>query len=300
MGLYIHALRAPHHGAPPVCIMPMWRHRWTRTSPPRAAVSYSYFPRGWVRQLYPWLCLWNANAQHAQGAGNPYFDYVGGALVFPDCGLPNLWLAGVFAYLGLCFYAQSQLAMVGLTCNITVWHGTGGPMESYAPQTIHHSWNSPHWFFSSHMMVNASRHYRPSCQSGPGGLPGIALARRDAGVALFAARHGDHCRLCRPCGSKLMDKRSRTGFWPGWRVYDPSFDRRFMVLALPVAGATPMTAAEFEAYVTGRTLTLALRGRPMGWKNSAKAAAPHGLSCRKNAAEEAGFREGEQICFRLR
>lgn len=70
-----------------------------------------------------------------------------------------------------------------------------------------------------------------------------------------------------------------------------------LLLALPVAAQTPMTAQEFEAYVTGRTLTFGMDGAPYGIEefrpNRRTRWAFIGDECRDGS----WFERDEQICF---
>lgn len=123
--------------------------------PPKGRSFYRYFLRGWVGSF---TRGYRVEAERAARAGrmNPYVEYVGGGLVVLACVALLFGWAGVLAYLGLCFYAQSQLAMVDYLQHYGLARRKL-PDGSFEPQASHHSWNSPHWF-SSHMMVNASRH----------------------------------------------------------------------------------------------------------------------------------------------
>ena len=131
--------------------------------PPRGESFYRNFRRGWVGSFVQGWRVERARLSRRnegrQGTGarlNPYVTYVGGGLAF----LLVMWLwlgwAGVAAYVGLSFYAQSQLAMVDYLQHYGLARRQL-PDGGYEPQGPQHSWNAPHWF-SSHMMVNASRH----------------------------------------------------------------------------------------------------------------------------------------------
>ncbi|MGP9791933.1 alkane 1-monooxygenase [Roseinatronobacter sp. NSM] len=123
--------------------------------PPKGRSFYRYFLRGWVGSFTRGYRVEQQRAARA-GRVTPYVAYVGGGLAFLLAfGLAFGW-GGVAAYLGLCFYAQSQLAMVDYLQHYGLARQKL-PDGSYEPQASHHSWNSPHWF-SSHMMVNAARH----------------------------------------------------------------------------------------------------------------------------------------------
>lgn len=123
--------------------------------PPKGRSFYRYFLRGWVGSF---IQGYRVEAERAArtGRANPYIEYIAGAAALVALsGLAFGW-AGVAAYLGVAFYAQTQLAMVDYLQHYGLARRRL-PDGSYAPQDLRHSWNSPHWF-SSHMMVNASRH----------------------------------------------------------------------------------------------------------------------------------------------
>lgn len=87
---------------------------------------------------------------------NPYWQYCLGGLaaVFLTYGLTGI--KGVFAYLILCTYAQSQMLIIDYVQHYGLQrkHLDNG---KYEPVTLHHSWNAPHWF-SAFMTLNAPRH----------------------------------------------------------------------------------------------------------------------------------------------
>jgi alkane 1-monooxygenase len=123
--------------------------------PPKGRSFYTYFPRGWVGSFTQGFEVEQDRAKRT-GRMNPYVEYVGGALVLLALSYALLGLPGLLAYLMLALYAQSQLAMVDYLQHYGLARRQL-PDGSYAPQTVRHSWNSPHWF-TSLMMVNASRH----------------------------------------------------------------------------------------------------------------------------------------------
>jgi len=71
----------------------------------------------------------------------------------------------------------------------------------------------------------------------------------------------------------------------------------FMVLALPVQAQTPMTAAEFEAYVTGRTLTFGFEGQAYGVEEFREGRRTTWAFMQEECREGSWFPRGEQICF---
>ena len=126
---------------------------------PRKGMSfYRNFLRGWTGSFVQGFRVERARAARAGKPAwtNPYLTYVGGALALLALCWATLGGAAVLAWLGLSFYAQTQLAMVDYLQHYGL-ERRPLPQGGYEPQTIHHSWNTPHWF-SSHMMVNAPRH----------------------------------------------------------------------------------------------------------------------------------------------
>lgn len=123
--------------------------------PPKGRSFYRYFLRGWAGSFLRGYQVEQARAARS-GRMNPYVEYVGGAgVLLVGCWWAFGW-AGLAAFVGLSFYAQSQLAMVDYLQHYGLARRRLAD-GSYEPQGPQHSWNSPHWF-SGHMMVNASRH----------------------------------------------------------------------------------------------------------------------------------------------
>ncbi|SDX23253.1 alkane 1-monooxygenase [Roseicitreum antarcticum] len=131
--------------------------------PPKGMTFFRYFPRAWAGSFVQGFRAEQARlaARRDDGRGakrrlNPYVIYVAGAAGFIALAYATLGWPGVAAYLGLAFYAQTQLVM----SDYLQHYGLGrqqrpdGSYEAMGPQ---HSWNTPHWF-SSAMMVNAPRH----------------------------------------------------------------------------------------------------------------------------------------------
>jgi alkane 1-monooxygenase len=170
--------------------------------PPKGRSFYSYFPRGWVRSFTQGYRVEQARAART-GRMNPYVEYVGGALAFAAAMWLGFGTAGLLAYLGLCFYAQSQLAMVDYLQHYGLARRKL-PDGSYAPQTALHSWNSPHWF-SSHMMVNASRH--SDHHANPGRVYPALRLNEDMPVLPYSLPAMGIIALVPPLWFKLMDKR---------------------------------------------------------------------------------------------
>ena len=68
-------------------------------------------------------------------------------------------------------------------------------------------------------------------------------------------------------------------------------------LALPAAAAEPMSAAEFEAYVTGRTLTYNSGGTPYGAEQYLKNRRVRWAFLGDDCVEGEWFESGGMICF---
>lgn len=82
----------------------------------------------------------------------------------------------------------------------------------------------------------------------------------------------------------------------------PALFALFALLALPVAAqetdlGLPMTAAEFDAYVTGRTLTYADNGTVYGTEEYRKDQKVIWAFTEAECREGYWFQQGEQICF---
>lgn len=170
--------------------------------PPKGRSFYRYFLRGWVGSFVQGFHVEQVRKQRS-GKRNPYIDYVGGGLVLVGLCLLVFGWAGVAAYLGLCFYAQSQLAMVDYLQHYGLARRklSDGSYEAQGPQ---HSWNSPHWF-SSHMMVNASRH--SDHHANPHRIyPALRLSD-DMPVLPYSLPAMGIVALIPPIWFKLMDKR---------------------------------------------------------------------------------------------
>ena len=71
----------------------------------------------------------------------------------------------------------------------------------------------------------------------------------------------------------------------------------FLLFALPVQAQTPMTAAEFEAYVTGRTLTFGLEGQSYGVEEFRDGRRTTWAFTQDECREGRWFPRDEQSCF---
>jgi hypothetical protein len=70
-----------------------------------------------------------------------------------------------------------------------------------------------------------------------------------------------------------------------------------LVLSLPAQAQTPMTAAEFEEYVTGRTLTFGFEGQAYGVEEFREGRRTTWAFMQEECREGSWFPRGEQICF---
>ena len=173
---------------------------------PRKGMSfYRNFARGWTGSF-----LWGFRVERERAARrgkpawtNPYVTYVGGALGFLALVWVALGPAAVLAWLGLSFYAQTQLAMVDYLQHYGL-ERRRLPDGSYEPQTICHSWNTPHWF-SSHMMVNAPRHSDHHANPGRP-YPALRLPQ-DMPILPWSLPAMGIVALWPPLWFRLMDKR---------------------------------------------------------------------------------------------
>lgn len=170
--------------------------------PPKGRNFYSYFPRGWMGSFTRGFEVEEERAKRT-GRMNPYIEYVGGALALLGLSFALLGLPGLLAYLALAFYAQSQLAMVDYLQHYGLARRQL-PDGSYAPQTHRHSWNSPHWF-SSLMMVNASRH--SDHHAHPGRVYPALRLTDDMPRLPYSLPAMGIVALIPPLWFKLMDKR---------------------------------------------------------------------------------------------
>ncbi|MCC5956339.1 MAG: hypothetical protein JJU07_09555 [Natronohydrobacter sp.] len=69
------------------------------------------------------------------------------------------------------------------------------------------------------------------------------------------------------------------------------------VLAMPISAQTPMSAAEFEAYVTGRTLTFGFEGMAYGIEEFRPGRRTTWAFMGEECREGRWFDRDEQICF---
>ena len=117
---------------------------------------YRFAIRAWIGSFRCGLAEERARFEGRSALSNPYALYICGALAFV---LFAIWLGGPVGcatYVGLAFYAQSQL----LISDYVQHYGLRrreletGKLE---PVNVLHSWNAPH-VFSSRLMLNAPRH----------------------------------------------------------------------------------------------------------------------------------------------
>ena len=170
--------------------------------PPKGRSFYTYVPRGWVRSFTQGFRVEQDRARRT-GRMNPYVEYVGGAVALLALSWLALGWAGLAAFVALSLYAQSQLAMVDYLQHygLARRHLADG---SYAPLTNRHSWNSPHWF-SSLMMVNASRH--SDHHAHPGRVYPALQLTDDMPRLPYSLPAMGIVALIPPLWFKLMDKR---------------------------------------------------------------------------------------------
>jgi alkane 1-monooxygenase len=118
---------------------------------------YRFLPRAWIgsfvagfeietqmmRQKSPRPPRWR----------HPYVVYIVGALF---CLAIATLAGGLFAYLALVAYAQTQLMLSDYVQHYGLMRQrlASGKPEPVGPQ---HSWNAPHWF-SGYLLLNAPRH----------------------------------------------------------------------------------------------------------------------------------------------
>ncbi len=87
---------------------------------------------------------------------NPYWQYCLGALASIVIVYLLAGFIGVFAYLALSAYAQSQMLIIDYIQHYGLQRNRLGSGK-YEPVNPRHSWNAPHWF-SGFMTLNAPRH----------------------------------------------------------------------------------------------------------------------------------------------
>jgi hypothetical protein len=71
----------------------------------------------------------------------------------------------------------------------------------------------------------------------------------------------------------------------------------FLIAALPAAAETPLTAGEFEAHVTGQTLTYSARGIPFGIEEYREGRRVTWSYLDGQCEEGVWYPAGEMICF---
>jgi len=117
---------------------------------------YRFLLRAWIGSFRAGLREERARFAGRRSVANPYVTYVLGALVFVAFAYFVGGLVGCLIYIGLAFYAQSQLLISDYVQHYGLRRrkeATGKP----EPVNARHSWNAPH-VFSSHLMLNAPRH----------------------------------------------------------------------------------------------------------------------------------------------
>lgn len=133
-------------------------------TPPRGRTLYGFVPRAWWGSL---LAGWRAESRRrGDGFPTPFAFYIGGALVAALAAFLWQGWAGLFVYLGLAFYAASQM----LAADYVQHYGLRRRRKAdgkWEPVTPRHSWDTP-GAFTAVMMFHAGRHadhhahpYRP-------------------------------------------------------------------------------------------------------------------------------------------
>ncbi len=87
---------------------------------------------------------------------NPYWQYCSGALAAILIVGYVFGLKGLFSYIALSAYAQSQMLIIDYVQHYGLQRKQLGNGK-YEPVSARHSWNAPHWF-SAFMTLNAPRH----------------------------------------------------------------------------------------------------------------------------------------------
>lgn len=87
---------------------------------------------------------------------NPFWQYIGGAVLFLAISalIGGLW--GILAYLLLCGYAQLQMLVLDYVQHYGLVRAER-KAGKFEPVQAQHSWNAPHWF-SGLLTLNAPRH----------------------------------------------------------------------------------------------------------------------------------------------
>ena len=138
-------------------------HRYVATGDDPATADmdenfYDYAQRAWIGGFRAGLEMEQVMAQKLDGKRrtNPYLIYCVGAGGFALAMLVLFGVFGLFAYLLLCAFAQTQLLLSDYVQHYGLQRRRlpGGNEEAISAE---HSWNAPHWF-TGMMMLNAPRH----------------------------------------------------------------------------------------------------------------------------------------------
>ncbi|WP_289042825.1 alkane 1-monooxygenase [uncultured Aliiroseovarius sp.] len=141
---------------------PKVHHRWVATpDDPNTAQEgesfYDFAPRAWVGSFTAGYEIEKQIRARSRKIGlNPYYLYVGGAVLMMALALWIGGIGGFVAYFLLSLHAQMQLLLSDYVQHYGLVRDRRGD-GSYGPVDARHSWNAPHWF-SSHLMLNAPRH----------------------------------------------------------------------------------------------------------------------------------------------
>lgn len=121
---------------------------------------YTFLKRASIEEFRSGLRAENTRLQKrglsAASLRNPYWQYCFGALAATLMVGYIVGLKGIFAYIALSAYAQSQMLIIDYVQHYGLQRKQ---LDSgkYEPVTPHHSWNAPHWF-SAFITLNAPRH----------------------------------------------------------------------------------------------------------------------------------------------
>ena len=138
-------------------------HRYVATGEDPATADldegfYDYAQRAWRDGFRAGYQMEQALTSRAEGKGrvNPYVIYVAGAVCFLLLTLVIFGVSGLFGYLLMAAFAQTQLLLSDYVQHYGLLRRRlpGGKVEQVG---IEHSWNAPHWF-TALTMLNAPRH----------------------------------------------------------------------------------------------------------------------------------------------
>lgn len=154
-------------------------------SAPRGMSFYRFAPRAWAGSFREGLraeIAMNARRAHPLPLWRlPYTVYVGGALAALLASTLAFGGAGLLAHLALASFATTQL----LQSDYVQHYGLRRVRRddgTFAPVTLAHSWNTPHWF-TSYLMLNAPRHSDHHAHPARK-YPGLQLPEADAAPML--------------------------------------------------------------------------------------------------------------------